>query len=156
VGPYVPCGGFDLAVAIKLPIEYAVCDISSTSLDALWGMRIQSSLEIYQMKALTWVIAGVGVGVIAYIVLNQPGPEYATGDDDVEYAANRAALWGSKQRVYGAGSGVAGKVKEGIGRITGDDQLAGEGMVDQMAGAVKDTAGRAAQAVGQTVHDLNR
>jgi uncharacterized protein YjbJ (UPF0337 family) len=108
------------------------------------------------MKALTWVIAGVGVGVIAYIVLNQPGPEYATGDDDVEYAADRAALWGSKQRLYGAGRGVAGKVKEGVARITGDDQLAGEGMVDQVAGAVKDTAGRAAQAVGQTVHDLNR
>jgi len=96
------------------------------------------------MKALTWVIAGVGVGVIAYIVLNQPGPEYATG------------LWGSKQRLYGAGSGVAGKVKEGVGRITGDDQLAGEGMVDQLAGAAKDTAGRAAQAVGETVHELNR
>jgi uncharacterized protein YjbJ (UPF0337 family) len=126
------------------------------SLDALCRIRIQSSLEIYYMKALTWVIAGVGVGVIAYIVLNQPGPEYATGDDDVEYAADRAALWGSKQRIYGAGSGVAGKVKESIGRVTGDDQLAGEGMVDQMAGAVKDTAGRAAQAVGQTVHDLNR
>jgi uncharacterized protein YjbJ (UPF0337 family) len=126
------------------------------SLDALCRIRIQSSLEIYYMKALTWVIAGVGVGVIAYIVLNQPGPEYATGDDDVEYAADRAALWGSKQRIYGAGSGVAGKVKESIGRVTGDDQLAGEGMADQMAGAVKDTAGRAAQAVGQTVHDLNR
>jgi uncharacterized protein YjbJ (UPF0337 family) len=125
------------------------------SLDALCRIRIQSSLEIY-MKALTWVIAGVGVGVIAYIVLNQPGPAYATGDDDVEYAADRAALWGSKQRIYGAGSGVAGKVKESIGRVTGDDQLAGEGMVDQVAGAVKDTAGRAAQAVGQTVHDLNR
>jgi uncharacterized protein YjbJ (UPF0337 family) len=108
------------------------------------------------MKALTWVIAGVGVGVIAYIVLNQPGPEYATGDDDVEDVAGRATLWGSKQRLYGAGSGVAGKVKESIGRVAGDDQLTGEGLVDQVAGAVKDTAGRAAQAVGQTVHELNR
>jgi uncharacterized protein YjbJ (UPF0337 family) len=108
------------------------------------------------MKALTWVIAGVGAGIAAYIILNQPGPRYSTGDDDVEYAADRATLWGSKQRLYGTGSRVAGKVKEGIGRITGDDQLAGEGMVDEVAGAVKDTAGRAAQAVGQTVHDLNR
>ena len=108
------------------------------------------------MKALTWVMAGVGAGIAAYIILNQPGPRYATGDDDVEYGADRAALWGSKQRVYGAGRGLAGKVKEGVGRITGDDELAGEGVVDQAAGAVKDTAGRAAQAVGQTVHDLNR
>jgi uncharacterized protein YjbJ (UPF0337 family) len=108
------------------------------------------------MKALTWMIAGVGVGVLAYIVLNQPGPEYASGDDDVEFGADRAALWGSKQRIYGAGGGVAGKVKEGLGRIIGDDQLAAEGVVDQVAGTVRETAGRAAQAVGQTVHDLNR
>jgi uncharacterized protein YjbJ (UPF0337 family) len=108
------------------------------------------------MKALTWVIAGVGAGIAAYIILNQPGPRHSTGDGDVEYAADRATLWGSKQRLYGTGSGVAGKVKESIGRITGDDQLAGEGVVDQVAGAVKDTAGKAAQAVGQTVHDLNR
>jgi uncharacterized protein YjbJ (UPF0337 family) len=108
------------------------------------------------MKALSWVIAGVSAGIAAYIILNQPGPRYSTGDEDIEYAANRASLWGTKQRLYGTSGEVAGKVKEGIGRITGDDQLAGEGMVDQMAGAVKDTAGRAAQAVGQTVHDLNR
>jgi uncharacterized protein YjbJ (UPF0337 family) len=108
------------------------------------------------MKALTWVIAGVGAGIAAYIILNQPGPRYSTGNDDVEYAADRATLWGSKQRLYGTGSGVAGKVKESIGRITGDDQLAGDGVVDQVAGAVRDTAGKAAQAVGQTVHDLNR
>ena len=108
------------------------------------------------MKVLAWLMAGVGAGIAAYIILNQPGPRYATGDGDVEYGADRAALWGSKQRVYGAGTGLAGKVKEGIGRITGDDQLAVEGVVDQAAGAVKDTAGKVAQAVGQTVHDLNR
>jgi uncharacterized protein YjbJ (UPF0337 family) len=108
------------------------------------------------MKAFTWVIAGAGAAIAAYLILNQPGPRYATGDEDVEYAANRASFWGSKQRVSGAGSGLAGKLKEGVGRITGDDQLAGEGVGDQVAGAVKDTAGRAAQAVGQTVHELNR
>lgn len=108
------------------------------------------------MKALLWVMAGVSTGIAAYIILNQPGPQYSTGDDDVEYAADRATLWGSKQRLYGTGSRVAGKVKESIGSITGDDQLAGEGVVGQVAGAVEDTAGRAAQALGQTVHELNR
>jgi uncharacterized protein YjbJ (UPF0337 family) len=108
------------------------------------------------MRALTWVIAGIGVGVAAYVVLNQPGPQYATGDDDVEYAAGRSTLWGSKQRLSGTGRGVAGKVKEGMGRVTGDDQLAGEGVADQVAGAVKDTAGSVAQAAGQTIHELNR
>jgi uncharacterized protein YjbJ (UPF0337 family) len=108
------------------------------------------------MKALTWIFAGVGVGIAAYIALNQPDARYATGDNDVEYAAGRTTLWGSKQRLYGRGGGLAGKLKEGIGRVTGDAQLADEGVVDQVVGAVKDTAGKAAQAAGQTVHDLNR
>jgi uncharacterized protein YjbJ (UPF0337 family) len=108
------------------------------------------------MKALTWVITGVGAGIAAYIVLNQPGPRYATGNDDVEYAAGRTTLWGSKQRISGVGGGLAGKLKEGIGRATGNEQLAGDGVTDQLAGAVKETAGKAAQAAGQTIHDLNR
>ena len=36
----------------------------------------------------------------------------------------------------GTGAGLAGKIKEGLGRAIGDDQL---------AGAIKDTAGKATQ-----------
>src|ERR1700691_3399177 len=108
------------------------------------------------MKALSWGIAGAAVAIVAYIVLNQPGPQYATGDDDVEYAADRTALWGSKQRLSGTGGRLAGRLKEGLGRATGNDHLAGEGAADQLAGAVKDAAGKVAQAAGQTIHDLNR
>jgi uncharacterized protein YjbJ (UPF0337 family) len=108
------------------------------------------------VKAIPWIIAGIGVGIAAYVVLNQPGPQSATGNDDVEEAAGKTTLWGSKQRLYGTGGNLAGKLKEGIGRITGDDQLADEGVADQVVGAVKDTAGRVAQAAGQTIHDLNR
>jgi uncharacterized protein YjbJ (UPF0337 family) len=108
------------------------------------------------MKAFPWIVVGVAFSVLAYIVLNQPGPQYATGDDDVEYAAGRATLWGSKQRLTGTGGGLAGKIKEGLGRATGDDQLANEGAEDQLVGAIKDTAGKAAQVAGQTIHDLNR
>ena len=107
------------------------------------------------MKALAWTIAGAGVGIAAYIVLNQPSPRYATGDDDLEYAAGRTTLWGSKQRVTGTGAGLAGKLKEGIGRAISDDQLTTEGVADQVVGAVKNTAGQVAQAAGQTIHDLN-
>ena len=74
----------------------------------------------------------------------------------MEYAAGRAALWGSKQRISGIGGGLAGKLKEGIGRATGNEQLAGDGVTDQLAGAVKETAGKAAQVAGQTIHDFNR
>jgi hypothetical protein len=36
------------------------------------------------MKALPWLIADVGHGLAAYFVLNQPDPQYATGNDDIE------------------------------------------------------------------------
>jgi uncharacterized protein YjbJ (UPF0337 family) len=108
------------------------------------------------MKALPWTIAGISVGIAAYVLLNQPGPRYATGSDDVEDAAGKTSLWGSKQRLAGTGGGLAGQLKEGAGKLTGDDQLAAEGVVDQVAGAVRDTVGEAAQAAGQSLHELNR
>jgi uncharacterized protein YjbJ (UPF0337 family) len=109
------------------------------------------------MRALPWIVAGVSVGaVLTYIILNEPGPQAETGWDSVENAANRTANWGSKTRLSAVGNSVAGKVKQGVGRVLGDDDLAGEGALDQAAGAVKDAAGDLAQAAGQTLHDLNR
>ncbi|MGC1968600.1 MAG: CsbD family protein [Candidatus Acidiferrales bacterium] len=61
-----------------------------------------------------------------------------------------------RQRVTGAGSRLAGKLKEGVGRMTGDDSLAGDGIVDQASGVAKNAAGNVAQALGETIHDLNR
>jgi uncharacterized protein YjbJ (UPF0337 family) len=108
------------------------------------------------MKALGWILAGLGVGLVTYIVFNQPGPQYATGNDDIEDAAGKTSLWGSKQRITGAGTSLVGKLKEGVGQATGDPDLADEGVADQVIGAVKDTAGQAAHAVGATIHEMNR
>jgi uncharacterized protein YjbJ (UPF0337 family) len=108
------------------------------------------------MKPFFWVLAGASFAVAAYIILNQPGPEYGTGSDDVEFAARRATSWGSKQRLSGAGAGLGGKLKEGFGQVTGDDELASEGVADQVVGAIKDTAGKAAQVAGETLHEVNR
>jgi uncharacterized protein YjbJ (UPF0337 family) len=108
------------------------------------------------MKALTWILAGVSVGLVTYIVLNQPGPQYATGNDDVEDLAGEATLWGSKQRIKGTGRQLFGKAKEAAGRAIGDEELAGEGLGDQVIGVAKDAAGAAAQAVGDTIHAVNR
>lgn len=107
------------------------------------------------MKALAWMVAGIGVGAAVYVVFNQPGPKNWAGDSDVEDAAGRTAFWGSKQRVTGTGNQLAGQVKEGIGRVTGDDQLASEGVAQQAVGGIKDGIGKVAQAAGQTIHDLN-
>jgi uncharacterized protein YjbJ (UPF0337 family) len=108
------------------------------------------------MKGLAWMVAGIGVGVAAYVVFNQPGPKNRTGDSDVEDVAGRTALWGSKQRVAGTGNQLVGRAKEGIGRVTGDDQVASEGVAQQAVGGVKDSIGSVAQAAGEAIHDLNR
>jgi uncharacterized protein YjbJ (UPF0337 family) len=109
------------------------------------------------MKALPWIIAGVGVGAaLAYVALNEPRPQGETGWDSAENAADRAWRWGSKARLSGAGRNTAGRFKEGIGRVLGDNDLADEGVADQFVGTVKSEAGELAQAVGETIHDLNR
>jgi uncharacterized protein YjbJ (UPF0337 family) len=108
------------------------------------------------MKAFPWIIAAVGIGVAAYVVANTPGPQYATGNDDIEGAARSTSQWGSKKRVSGTGRNLVGKLKEGFGNATGNANLADEGVGDQIAGSVKDAAGAVAQAAGQTLHDFNR
>jgi len=100
------------------------------------------------MKNLPWVLAAVGLGLAVFVVVNTPGPEYATGLDSVEDAARGVGRWGSKARIGGAGNRVVGKVKE----VFGDD----EGLGEQVVGQVQDAAGTLAQAAGQTIHDLNR
>ena len=108
------------------------------------------------MKSLPWILAALGIGVAAYVVMNTPGPEYATGNDGVERAARRTSQWGSKNRIGGAGANILGKIKEGVGGLTGNPSLTDEGVGDQVAGSVKNAAGTVAQAAGQTLHDLNR
>jgi uncharacterized protein YjbJ (UPF0337 family) len=108
------------------------------------------------MKPLIWIAAGFGAGLAAYWILtNAPVPAHSTGSTDVERAARKTAGWGAKQQVSGAGSSVLGKVKEGIGNFTGNDDLAGEGIGDQVAGTVKRAAGQVAEAAGKTLHDMN-
>lgn len=106
------------------------------------------------MKALPWIIAGVAFGAAAYYIANAPDGRYS--DPDVEDASYKSGVWGSKQRVKGTGGSVLGKAKEGIGRATGNEDLQAEGVGDQVVGAVKDTAGKVANTVSDTLHDLNR
>lgn len=108
------------------------------------------------MKTVAWFAAGIGIGMLIYLVANTPGPQYATGSDTLEDAARSAADWGTKQRVTGAGAGVLGRVKEGLGNVAGNPDLADEGTGDRVTGEIKEGVGSFAQAAGQTLHDLNR
>lgn len=108
------------------------------------------------MKPLTWVLAAAGIAAAVYILANTPGPQADTGLDSIEDAARRTARWGSKSRLTGTGRSFAGRLKEGVGNLTGNPDLADEGVFDQVAGSVKDATGAVAQAAGQTLHDFNR
>jgi uncharacterized protein YjbJ (UPF0337 family) len=109
-------------------------------------------------SGLAWLVAGGAIGAaIAVLVLNSDNePEYATGYDGVERAAGKAYGWGVKQRAGGKMASVAGAVKEGVGRFTGDADLEAEGSVDRVVGTVKDAAGEVGTAAAQTLHDLNQ
>jgi uncharacterized protein YjbJ (UPF0337 family) len=112
------------------------------------------------MKALPWIIAGVGIGVGVTILIfsGEVGsqPEYATGYDGVERAARKSFGWGTKRRAEGKAGSFAGAVKDGVGRLTGNEQMADEGAADRVVGDVKDAAGKLGHAVGETIHDLNK
>jgi uncharacterized protein YjbJ (UPF0337 family) len=108
------------------------------------------------MKMFPWMVAAAALGFAAYVVFNRSAMEYATGPGDAGEAGRKAFRWGTKQRASGVGGQLSGRLKEGIGRITGDDNLAGEGIADQATGLAKDAAGSVAQTVGQTIHEFNR
>ena len=109
------------------------------------------------MKALPWIVAGVGIGAaLVYVITNAPEPRYSTGDPDVDRFANKANRWGSKQRAQGAGDSLVGKAKQVFGEATGDYDTADSGAGDQTLGSVRNAAGKAANAVGDAVRDLNR
>ena len=109
------------------------------------------------MRALPWVIAGVGIGAgVTILLFSESEPEYATGFNGVERAARKTFNWGTKRRAEGKVGAVAGAIKEGIGKLTGDDRMAGEGAADRAMANMRDAAGQVGHAVGETIHDMNR
>ena len=44
-------------------------------------------------------------------------------------------------RVKGSATNVGGKIKEGAGKVTGDDKLRSDGVLDQVKGKVQNAVG---------------
>lgn len=109
------------------------------------------------MRALPWMIAGIGIGVGVTLLmkLNEQEPGYATGDGGVERAAGKSFRWGMKKRAEGKVASMIGAAKERVGRFTGDPNLEDEGAFQRAAGNVKDAVGEVGQSVGETLHNLN-
>lgn len=107
------------------------------------------------MSKLAWIVGGTALGVAAYVITKQPAGQPVPADGVDEAAANIGA-WGAKQRTYGTGGQLKGKVEQGAANLTGNEDLANQGVFDEAKGAVKDAAGQAAHAVEQTIHELNK
>lgn len=107
------------------------------------------------MSKFLWLVGGTALALAIYAILN--GPDFATDSPDgVDRAAGEVGSWGLKQRASGTGGKLLGKAEEMAGNVTGNDDVSHRGVFDQAAGAVKDAAGQAAQALGSTIHDLNK
>lgn len=105
---------------------------------------------------LPWLIALISAGTAIYIVNKREGLQPAGTGTDPGRAATQVGSWGTKQRVTGTGGSLLGQAKQGVGQITGDKQMQGEGALDEAVGNVKDTAGKAASAVSGALRDVNK
>jgi len=103
------------------------------------------------VNKVLWVVAAASLGVVAYVLFNQ-SPVTAAADGEGQSGA--VGRWGTKKRVSGTGTQVTGKLKQGVGKAFGDDELQGSGVVDQVKGAAQDLAGKAAQTVRDAAQDL--
>lgn len=107
------------------------------------------------MTKFLWIIGGATLAAAVYVVMNQSVGPLAPADG-VEDTAARLGAWGTKQRVTGAGGQVLGRVEQGAANLAGNPDLADQGVFDEAAGAMKNAAGKAAQAVGSTIHEINK
>ncbi len=58
-----------------------------------------------------------------------------------------------KDRIDGVGKQVAGTVKEGVGKLTGDAKLQTEGKAEKLAGKVQNAVGGAKDSVRDALDD---
>ena len=52
-------------------------------------------------------------------------------------------------RIEGAAKNIGGKVKEGVGKVTGDEKLKAEGRAEQVEGKVQNTVGGVKDAINE-------
>ncbi len=52
-------------------------------------------------------------------------------------------------RIEGAAKNIGGKIKEGVGKVTGDEKLKAEGRAEQVEGKVQNTVGGVKDAINE-------
>lgn len=61
-----------------------------------------------------------------------------------------------EDRIEGAARNMKGKVKEGLGKMTGDAKLEGEGKADQLSGKVQNAVGGIKDSIRDAGRDTDR
>lgn len=54
----------------------------------------------------------------------------------------------------GKANQIKGRVKDAVGKATGDERLRDEGAADEVSGKVQETFGKARRKVGETIEDI--
>jgi uncharacterized protein YjbJ (UPF0337 family) len=62
-------------------------------------------------------------------------------------------MWNDDE-VKGKADQIKGRVKDAVGRATGDERLRDEGAADEASGDVQETLGKARRKVGETIEDI--
>jgi len=60
----------------------------------------------------------------------------------------------NRDELKGKGRTVKGKVKQSVGRATGDERMRSEGVDDEAGGRVQEGFGRARRKVGNAIKDV--
>ena len=60
-----------------------------------------------------------------------------------------------REEIKGAGDRIKGKVRKGVGRLTGDRKEEGAGQVDEAVGKARQGAGKARRKVKETLNDVD-
>jgi uncharacterized protein YjbJ (UPF0337 family) len=62
----------------------------------------------------------------------------------------------NEDEIKGKADQVKGRLKQGVGDITRNEELREEGVADEAAGDVRETFGRGRRKVGEAIEDLGK
>jgi uncharacterized protein YjbJ (UPF0337 family) len=60
----------------------------------------------------------------------------------------------NRDELEGKGDQLKGKIKQGVGDMTGNERMKDEGVADEAAGDVQEGFGRGRRKVGEAIEDL--
>ena len=104
------------------------------------------------MSKFMWILGATCLGVAGYVFFTDSFDSQDQSADALDEFGQSVSNWGTKNRVTGTGGQLGGKLKQGLGKLTGDDELQSEGVLDEGIGTVKDVAGKAAHAVSNALY----